>query len=144
MGQILLTHHSLNFEGCSFIGVKSNNLQLKSLSGSEHPNPNHPFNIYPDASSTYAMGAVLEWDEKIVHTFHGSWTKHSSNIQWVARNYWQQSRHASTLHKSSVTVKFRSTWIIKIWCTMTLLTPIYGSNVQKIFSMPSSNQHWYT
>ena len=28
----------------------------------EYPNPNCPFNLYPDALSTYAMGAVLEQD----------------------------------------------------------------------------------
>jgi hypothetical protein len=26
----------------------------------EYPNPNRPFDLYPNASSTYAMGAVLE------------------------------------------------------------------------------------
>jgi hypothetical protein len=35
----------------------------------EYPNPNHPFDIYPNTSSTYAMGAVLEHDGKIVSMF---------------------------------------------------------------------------
>jgi hypothetical protein len=35
----------------------------------EYLNPNHPFNNYPDASSTHVMGAVLEQDGKIVSTF---------------------------------------------------------------------------
>jgi hypothetical protein len=35
----------------------------------EHPNPNRPFNIYPNMSSTYAMGAVLEQDEKMSAPF---------------------------------------------------------------------------
>jgi hypothetical protein len=35
----------------------------------EYPNPNRPFDLYPDASSMYAMGAVLEQDGKIVSTF---------------------------------------------------------------------------
>ncbi len=35
----------------------------------KYPNPNCPFNIYPNMSSTYAIGAVLEQDGKIVSTF---------------------------------------------------------------------------
>jgi hypothetical protein len=35
----------------------------------KYPNPNRPFNIYPNASSNYTMGAVLEQDGKIVSTF---------------------------------------------------------------------------
>ncbi len=35
----------------------------------KYPNPNHPFDMYPNASSTYVMGAVLEQDRKIVSTF---------------------------------------------------------------------------
>ncbi len=34
-----------------------------------YPNPNCPFDIYPNASSTYAMGAVLAQDGKIISTF---------------------------------------------------------------------------
>jgi hypothetical protein len=35
----------------------------------EYPKPNWQFDIYLDASSMYAMGAVLEQDGKIVSTF---------------------------------------------------------------------------
>jgi hypothetical protein len=35
----------------------------------EYPNPNRPFDLFPDVSSTYAMGAVLEQDGKIISTF---------------------------------------------------------------------------
>ena len=34
-----------------------------------YPNPNRPFDIYPDASSTYAMGVVLVQDGKNVSSF---------------------------------------------------------------------------
>ena len=34
-----------------------------------YPNPNRPFDIYPDASSTYAMGALLIQDGNVVSTF---------------------------------------------------------------------------
>jgi hypothetical protein len=34
-----------------------------------YPNPNRPFDIYPNASSTYAMGAVLAQGGKIISTF---------------------------------------------------------------------------
>ena len=34
-----------------------------------YPNPNRPFDIYPDASSTYAMGALLVQDGNVVSTF---------------------------------------------------------------------------
>jgi hypothetical protein len=34
-----------------------------------YPNPNRPFDIYPDASSTYAMGALLMQDGNVVSTF---------------------------------------------------------------------------
>jgi hypothetical protein len=34
----------------------------------EYPNPNHPFNLYPDASD-FAMGTVLAQDGKIISTF---------------------------------------------------------------------------
>jgi hypothetical protein len=44
-------------------GVISEAIMLK------YPNPNRPFDIYPIASSTYAMGAVLEQDGKTVRTF---------------------------------------------------------------------------
>ncbi len=40
----------------------------------EYPNPNCPFDLYPDASSTYAMGAVLEQDGKIISTFSRKFT----------------------------------------------------------------------
>ncbi len=36
-----------------------------------YPSPNCPFEFYPDASSKYAMGSVLEQDGKIVSTL--SW-----------------------------------------------------------------------
>jgi hypothetical protein len=35
----------------------------------EYPNLNSRFDIYPNASSTYTMGAVLEQDGNIVSTF---------------------------------------------------------------------------
>jgi len=35
----------------------------------EYPNPNRSFDIYPDASSKYAIGAMLMQDGKIVSTF---------------------------------------------------------------------------
>jgi hypothetical protein len=35
----------------------------------EYPNPNRPFDIYPDTSSKYAIGAMLMQDGKIVSTF---------------------------------------------------------------------------
>ena len=35
----------------------------------QFPNPNHPFDIYPDASSKYAISAMLMQDGKIVSTF---------------------------------------------------------------------------
>ncbi len=35
----------------------------------EYPNPNRLFDIYPNASSTYTMGAVLDQDGKTVSTF---------------------------------------------------------------------------
>ncbi len=35
----------------------------------EYPNPNCAFDIYPDASSKYAIGAMLMQDGKIVSTF---------------------------------------------------------------------------
>jgi uncharacterized protein YhbP (UPF0306 family) len=35
----------------------------------EYPNPNHPYDIYPDAGSKYAIGAMLMQDRKIVSTF---------------------------------------------------------------------------
>ena len=34
-----------------------------------YPNPNHPLDIYQDASSTYAMGALLMQDGNVVSTF---------------------------------------------------------------------------
>ncbi len=34
-----------------------------------YPNPNKPFDLYPDASQKYAMGVVLAQDGKIVSTF---------------------------------------------------------------------------
>ncbi len=34
-----------------------------------YPNPNRPFDIYPNASSMYAMGVVLAQDRKIISTF---------------------------------------------------------------------------
>ncbi len=34
-----------------------------------YPNPNRPFDLYPDASSTYAMGAILVQDGKVISTF---------------------------------------------------------------------------
>ncbi len=34
-----------------------------------YPNPNKPFDLYPDTSQKYAMGAVLAQDGKIVSTF---------------------------------------------------------------------------
>ncbi len=34
-----------------------------------YPNPNKPFDIFPDASSTYAMGAFLVQDGHIISTF---------------------------------------------------------------------------
>ncbi len=34
-----------------------------------YPNPNRPFDIYPDASSTYPMGALLIQDGKVISTF---------------------------------------------------------------------------
>ena len=35
----------------------------------QYPNPNRPFDIYPGASSKYAIGAMLMQDGKIVSTF---------------------------------------------------------------------------
>ncbi len=35
----------------------------------EYPNPNKPFDLYPDASSTHAMRAILCQDDKAVSTF---------------------------------------------------------------------------
>ncbi len=34
-----------------------------------YPDPNCPFDLYPDASSTYAMGAILVQDGKVISTF---------------------------------------------------------------------------
>lgn len=34
-----------------------------------YPNPNRPFDLYPDASSKYAMGALLIQDDNVVSTF---------------------------------------------------------------------------
>jgi hypothetical protein len=35
----------------------------------EYPNPNKPFDLYSDASSTHAMGAILCQDGKVISTF---------------------------------------------------------------------------
>jgi hypothetical protein len=35
----------------------------------QYPNPNRPFDIYPGASSTYAIGVMLMQDRKVVSVF---------------------------------------------------------------------------
>jgi hypothetical protein len=35
----------------------------------EYSNPNHPFNINPNASSTYAIGAIHVQDRMVISTF---------------------------------------------------------------------------
>ena len=59
----------------------------------EYPNPNRPFDLFPDVSSTYAMGAVLEQDGKIVSTFS---RKFNSNTQSRVKSYLQRSKRANT------------------------------------------------
>jgi hypothetical protein len=51
----------------------------------EYLNPNCSFDIYPDASSMYAMRAVLEQERKIVSTF--SWRLNKAQLKYAMTSH---------------------------------------------------------
>ncbi len=45
------------------------------------PNPNRPFNLFPDACSKYTLGAILIQDGKVVSTF--SWKFNDAQLKYT-------------------------------------------------------------